>query len=195
MNMIVNRRCSPYVDSANENNRGGRRKLRAYLHSNSSAFSGFNNWNIINCENDSTVATFDKNNPGYVNLDWFMPGEGKLFKITPTFVTGGTLVCNESISNVNINCDSTVYNNGYNITLGTGTTINFADNAEIIMEGGSFTSGTNIETSNLQVILTAKNNVWQGLNLSECPAVYIYNTKFEKPDTAQYLLELTDCYD
>ncbi|MCX6162698.1 MAG: hypothetical protein NTV87_15360 [Ignavibacteriae bacterium] len=191
--MLVNRRASPVSSSSTYD---GKRIIRIKTKQNASNLSGFNNWNIIDVETDAVKAAFDKtiaNN--YIYLDTLDPGEMKLYKVLPVMVTGGTLTGNESISNVNINCDSTVYNNGYNITLGTGTTINFADNAGIIMQGGSFTSGTNIETSNPQVILTAKNNVWQGLNLSECPAVYIYNTKFEKPDTAQYLLELTDCYD
>lgn len=81
--MVINRRCSPYVDSTSEDNRGGKRKIRAYLHPNHPAFSNFKNWNIINCENNNLIANFNKANPGYINLDWFMPGEGKLFKIKP----------------------------------------------------------------------------------------------------------------
>jgi hypothetical protein len=82
--MVVNRRCSPYKNDYNIDSIGGHRKVRAYLHSNYSAFSGFNNWNIIDCENeDNIVATFNKTNPGYVDLGYFMPGEGKLFKIVP----------------------------------------------------------------------------------------------------------------
>jgi hypothetical protein len=84
--MVVNRRCSPYINDNSDDNIGGHRKVRAYIRSNYSAFSISNNWNIIDCENeDNVVATFDKTNPGYVDLGYFLPGEGKLFKIMPDF--------------------------------------------------------------------------------------------------------------
>ncbi len=160
--MIINRRCAPGDDACS-----GTRRIEIQIDStNVGDFSGFNNWKIVDLYNDSTITVFDKRISNTINLGWYNPAEAKLYKIIPVMMSGGALTGNESISNVNITCDSTVYNNGYNITFGTGTTINFADNAEIIMDGGSFTCGTNIETSNPQVILTAKNNVWKGLNLN-----------------------------
>jgi len=82
--MVVNRRCSPYKNDYSDDNIGGRRKIRAYIKSDYAAFSSSERWQIIDCENDKVIAGFDRNNPGYIDLGWFMPGEGKLFKIVPT---------------------------------------------------------------------------------------------------------------
>jgi len=79
--MIVNRRCSPFYDINGEY--GGGRYLNIQFDANASAFNGFDNWKIINVYNDSTVQTFNKNNSDLLHLGWYMPGEGKLYKIVP----------------------------------------------------------------------------------------------------------------
>lgn len=81
--MVVNRRCSPYVNDDNDNNKGGKRKIRAYLHSDYPAFTEYEKWKIINLFNNSFVSTFYKSNPGYIDLGYYMPGEGNLYKIVP----------------------------------------------------------------------------------------------------------------
>ncbi|HEY3250008.1 MAG TPA: hypothetical protein VGK25_02710, partial [Ignavibacteria bacterium] len=79
--MIVNRRCSPYRPEISED--GGRRFVKVKFDANSNAFSEFNNWRVINIENNSTVAVFDKRVVSTLDLGWYLPGEGKLYKIIP----------------------------------------------------------------------------------------------------------------
>jgi len=82
--MIINRRCSPFINSTPGDNNGGRRFVRVLFDANHSAFNGYNNWNIIDLENeDSVVVTFDKTKTENLDLDWFLPGEGRLYKIAP----------------------------------------------------------------------------------------------------------------
>jgi hypothetical protein len=48
-------------------------------------FTGFNYWYVIDTEYpEAVVGVFDKSgyNP-YVDLGWFNPGQGRLYKITP----------------------------------------------------------------------------------------------------------------
>ena len=81
--MIVNRRCSPFINETTENLRGGKRYLRIKIDANSPEFSGYNNWKIINLDSNTTTITFDKNAGALLDLGWYLPGEGKLYKITP----------------------------------------------------------------------------------------------------------------
>jgi hypothetical protein len=82
--MIVNRRCSPYKDESSENNRGGRRYLIVQFYQNSPAFDGHNTWNIYNLGNPSAQPIpFNKTSANPVVLGYFMPGEGRLYKIMP----------------------------------------------------------------------------------------------------------------
>ena len=82
--MIVNRRCSPYLNGTSLDSNGGRRFVRLLFDANHSAFNGYNNWNIIDLEDeDQVVLTFDKTRVEYLDLGWYMPGEGRLYKIAP----------------------------------------------------------------------------------------------------------------
>ena len=74
--MILNRRCSP--DDLN-----GKRFVRVQFKKNASELSGTSNWKIINLFDNSVVASFTVNNVSNVDLGWFKPGEGILYKITP----------------------------------------------------------------------------------------------------------------
>lgn len=125
--MIVNRRCSPYVDESSEDNRGGKRFIRVYFDQNHNEFNGFNSWNIVDIENPfAIVGSFNKTAlVPYVDLGWFEPGQGKLYMIVPVLPNGGTLVADEIISGGSFTCEAPVYNNGYNITIEAGTTIHF----------------------------------------------------------------------
>jgi hypothetical protein len=193
--MVVNRRCSPYKNDYNDDSIGGHRKVRAYLRSNYSDFSVAGNWSIINCENDSIVATFDKSNPGYVDLGYFLPGEGKLFKMAPTVITGGTLVGDEYI-NSTITCNKNVYNNGHNITLGSNANISFADSAGIYMSGGNLTIGSeNAESGQDKLHFTGlTGSKWQGFVLEDCGEVQIYGAYFYNILQNQPAISITNCY-
>jgi hypothetical protein len=81
--MIINRRCSPDTLIGGDYTLSGKRFIRVRFYASSSEFANFNNWKIINLYNDSTVLSFDKTSNALLDLGWFMPGEGKLYKITP----------------------------------------------------------------------------------------------------------------
>ena len=113
--MIVNRRCSPFVNDSSPSNVGGRRFVSMKI--NPSHLPGFNNWKIYDLETGDTVRTLSKTSTAYIYLGDFMPGEGRLYKLAPVMQEGGTLVADESIDNINFNCNGDVNNNGKNITL------------------------------------------------------------------------------
>lgn len=196
--MIVNRRCSPYVNDSTEDKRGGRRFIRVRFDSSHSSFAGFNNWKIIDLDSNQIVATFNKNVSSLLDLGWYMPGEGKLYKIAPVMQEGGTLVTDEECSG-EFYCNGEVYNNGKTITIKPGTTINFANtSARIIMNGGEFRSGVNTTEETAPVYLKGKNgNFWKGLSLNECGGVEMFTTYFENistyPVDSTYAATMIDC--
>ncbi len=193
--MIVNRRCSPFVETTSEDNNGGRRLVKIKFDVNSSSFAGYNNWKIVDLYNDSTILTFDKNAVQYLDLGWYMPGEAKLYKITPVILNGGTLVADETLSG-NINCNGKIYNNGYNITINEGTVITFSDTAGIEMDEGTLTCGVNADNVDAVTLQkTTNGSGWNGLVLNNCPDVGIYNTNFsgiKANDTAKAVL-ISNC--
>ncbi|MBK8381067.1 MAG: hypothetical protein IPL16_04105 [Ignavibacteria bacterium] len=196
--MIVNRRCSPFIDTTSDDNNGGRRFVKIKLHSGSSSFAGFNNWNIYNVENDSLIKTFDKNTLADINLGWFLPGEGKLYKLAPVMQEGGTLVADEEVSG-DFDCKGEVNNNGKNITLKPATTIYFSNiNARIKMNGGEFKSGYSTGDNSAPVNLKGKDgNFWKGLLLQNCSRVEILRTYFENVSPyrldSTYALDMINC--
>jgi len=194
--MVVNRRCSPF----NPNDPGlisGIRYVTVKLDSNHSDFSGFNNWSLYVLENDSLTATFDKTDNSTINLGWFLPGEGKLYKLAPVMQEGGTVVSDEDCGGFEFECRGEVLNNGHNVTIKPQTTILFAGtNARIVMNGGSFYSGSSSES--IPLYLKAKSSgTWRGLKLNNCEDAYLRNTVFENispyPVDSTYAVELTDC--
>jgi len=78
--MIVNRRCSPYYEDGDN---GGRRIIKLLFDANHSDMSGYNNWKITNVANENEYYTFNKTQWELINLSWFIPGEGRLFKLEP----------------------------------------------------------------------------------------------------------------
>ncbi|MBN8568414.1 MAG: T9SS type A sorting domain-containing protein [Ignavibacteria bacterium] len=135
--MVVNRRCSPI----SAGNPSGGRNIEIKFNANSSSFGTFNNWKIIDLETDTAVATFDKGTSSYINLGWYNPGQGKLYKVVPVMIDGGTFVTDENLSNISFGCRSAVYTNGYNLTLEKGVNITFDSQGQIVMKKGSFVSG------------------------------------------------------
>jgi len=172
--MIVNRRCSPGDDDCS-----GRRFLTISFKANSNQFAGFNNWKIIDLLNDSLIYTFDKRISNSISLGKYKPGEGKLYKIIPVMIDGGTFVCDENVTATTFNCNGIVNTGGYklNIPATNGlTTISFAQNATIQgYNGTDFNIG-----GNNQVVLQGQNgNKWRGLSINNYQNVNIYNTKFQ----------------
>jgi hypothetical protein len=150
--IMVNRRCVPEI-----NNNGDLRQLKIKF--DSAQLAGFNNWKIIDLDSNKVVRTFAKDSNLYIDMGVYQPGEGKLYKLAPVMQEGGTLVADESVSGT-FECKAEVNNNGYNVTLSPGTTINFSDaDARIKMNGGSFRSGVNPGESTSPVFLKGKTGV------------------------------------
>jgi hypothetical protein len=169
--MIVNRRCSPFVNDNNDENHGGKRKICLVFHANHPAFEGPNSWDIIDLGNPTAQhIQFDKTIEQLIDLGQdFDPGEGRLYKIVPTAQIGGNLFCDENISNEEFTCLDTVYNNGHNITIGSGTTIHFTDSSKFIMNGGTFQlGGPNYNGPCNISIGAASGNRWTGFDFNNC---------------------------
>lgn len=73
--MIVNRRCSPFYDSIPEQESGIR-----YVQIKLDPMSGSHYWDITEIGGSLSVR-FDGSSISTIDLDWFRPGEGKLYKI------------------------------------------------------------------------------------------------------------------
>jgi len=84
--MIVNRRTSPAGIEICD----GRRYVIIRFDS-VNVFEGFNNWQIKDLYRDSITAVFNKNAIDTINLGIFQPGEGRLYKISPVMIDGGTM--------------------------------------------------------------------------------------------------------
>ena len=194
--MLLNRRCSPGDDDCS-----GRRFVSVKFDTTGTEFNDFNNWKIIDLYTDSTVATFDKRNGSAISLGKFKPGEGKLYKIAPVMVEGGTLVCDEEIYGADFDCNGIVYNNGNNVTIYEGTTVSFANNIYWSFSGGRFECGLANNSSIIpsdSVRLKGKNGCnWGGIILQECSLTLIQYTTFNNlsnPDnnTDKYALQFID---
>jgi len=175
--MIINTRCSPYVSGGDN---GGRRFVRVKFDANAGEFSHFNNWKIIDLEDNSTVLTFDKRTTSNLDLGWINPGQGKLYKLIPTFIAGGTLVCDESFSGVSFNCNGSVTGNNKKITIGGSVNINFKDSTGIFMSGGTFKCGAYTESlaPTKSVNLHSQSGMqWAGLCFNDIDTVIIQNTE------------------
>jgi hypothetical protein len=167
--------------------------MRVKFKPNTQNLAGFLNWNIKNVENDSLIGILNSGSYTYIDLGWFKPGEGKLYKITPLAYEGGTMVCDESFLNKSFTCNGIINNNGYNLTIGRNCTITFDTGAGIVMNGGSLYCGEMNHSTTLQ----AKSGMtWKGISCSDCEEVCIRNTTINgvNPDkTSDGILSLSDC--
>ncbi|HCN36619.1 MAG TPA: hypothetical protein DIS94_02765 [Bacteroidetes bacterium] len=194
--MLVNRRCSPYVGNNSVDNIGGRRLISTKFNSNK--LNNFNNWKIIDVSDSSVIKTFNKNSNQEISFGFFQPGEGRLYKLAPVMQEGGTLVTDEEFGGLEFNCEGNVYNNGFNMTIGTNTIINFAYNTKIEMTGGNFicNSGTEVGVNYFRGL---NNEKWEGLKFTGCPVVNIQATEFDDlispghPDDFNFALKFVDC--
>ncbi len=191
--MISNQRCSPYKESISEN--GGRRNIKILLDTNSTGFSGFNNWCIIDLDSNKTVTVFDKRANALLDLGWYNPGQGKLYKVAPVMQEGGTFVCDEAVSTSAFTCNGTVFNNGYDLKISPNTTITFSNHAGIEMNGGSFECGE-FSTENNMVTFNGTDSS-KGIILSDCSNVGIYKTTINdlKNDSSETAILISNTYD
>ena len=196
--MIVNRRCSPHYEPGvdprfPDGENGGSRDVRVRFQD--SKLLTYNNWKIIDLANNQSIYYTKGQYPYLADLGWYMPGEGRLYKMLPVMKAGGILAGNEDISGQEFTCTDTVYSNGYNITLGSGTTIHFTDTSTIVMNGGTFQMGDSSYHGSPNVTVNAlSGNSWHGLSFTNC-TVKIYNSTFSniKNDTS-YALNIIDCH-
>ena len=195
--MILNRRCSPHT----QNDCGGLRNIRIkFADFNFPATIGFlrfRNLNIIDLETGNIVATFDKhqnNSHPIIDLGWFEPGEGKLFKLEEVPKSGGTLVTDEIITGESFTCEAPVYNNGYNITIGANTTIHFNDSSKFVMTGGVFTVGDQNTSAPQNITSDAvPGGSWRGHSFTNCE-VKIYGATFTGlANDTTYAVNIIDC--
>jgi hypothetical protein len=169
--MIVNRRCSPFINDNNDDNHGGKRKICVVFYENHQEFEHSNNWVVTElCGFHMTPHTFDKHYASFIDLgEDFLPGEGRLYKIAPVPEVGGTLICDENITGQDFTCLDTVYNNGHNITIGSGTSIHFTDSSKIIMNGGTFQLGDPNYNGPCNVSIgAASGSHWTGFDFNNC---------------------------
>lgn len=139
--MIINKRCSPFFNYTSSDNIGGRRIVT--IKWNSSKLEGFNNWKLIDLNNDSCIRVIDRRDTNFMFLGDFFPGEGKLYKLAPVMQDGGTLVADEDCGGFEFECRGEVNNGGHDITIVPNTTNVFVDtSARIVMDNSSFHSGS-----------------------------------------------------
>ncbi len=178
--LMVNRRCYPDINQGD----GDLRNL--YIKFNANELPDYNTWKITDVNDNSIEGVeFIKNSGLFVDLGpsmrKFDPGEGKLFKISPVMQSGGTLVCDENIQGGTFTLQDTLYTNGYNLTIGFGTTINFTDSACIIVNGGSFICGDVAQPTHERNIIFkgVTGNSWSGLSFNNCSLVNINSAQFQ----------------
>jgi len=191
--MIVNKRCSPKLTQSTND---GERFIRVAFDQNSDEFPVYNSWKIIDVENmDTEVGRFNKTalNP-FVDLGWFDPGQGKLYKIVPVLPTGGILAGDEDITSQSFTCEAPVYNNGYNITIGANTTIHFNDSSKFVMSGGVFTVGDQNTSAPQNITSDAvPGGSWRGHSFTNCE-VKIYGATFTGlANDTTYAVNIIDC--
>jgi len=194
--MLVNRRCVPENDTHfTPDNRFVKIKFNA-----ASLPGSWKSWQISEVGGNTRPINFNKNS-GYINLGttagsmgWFKPGEGKLFKITPTTQTGGDLVCDEVITGESFTCEDTIFNNGYNINIGAGTNMKFTDSSCIVMNGGVFTMGDQQVTGSQNITFDGESgNLWRGHSFTGTE-IHIYGASFSGlANDSVYALNMVDC--
>ncbi|MGV8018256.1 MAG: hypothetical protein AB2L26_08780 [Ignavibacteria bacterium] len=77
--MLVNRRASPVTEAGYD----GRRLVRIRLKANFADFSNSGKWKITDLVTNTVKATFDKKQNNTIDLEMLMPGEFKLYKLSP----------------------------------------------------------------------------------------------------------------
>ena len=185
--MILNRRASYHKDAQNEDNWGGRRKIKIKF--TSAELGGPVNWKLYDLENGALVTTFNSQSTGLIDLGDFMPGQGKLYRMVPVIHDGGTLVADEVINDDALILD-TVWTDGFNLTIEEGQTITFDTNGVIVAEGGNFICGDISGTQGVDLLGTSE---WNGIKLIGCDTVKVYNTTIEAIKDSLYAIDMYNC--
>ncbi|MBE2216944.1 MAG: hypothetical protein IAE90_01995 [Ignavibacteria bacterium] len=77
--MITNRRCSPIQANFND----GRRYISVVVDAGPAYFQGSTKWKVVNALDESVAGVFEGGSIALIDLGWYNPGEGKLYKIIP----------------------------------------------------------------------------------------------------------------
>jgi len=188
--ILSNRRCVPNIPEGSAN--GDFRQLKVKF--NGSELMTFNNWSVVDVTTGQTVCVFPRLSTAFYDFGTFNPGEGRLYRIAPTFVTGGELVEDEDISGVSFICEAPVYNNGQNVTFGSNTNIRFRDSSFIEMDGGVFTVGDQNTSAPQNITSDAvSGSSWSGHTFTNCE-VKIYGATFTGlANDTTYAVNIIDC--
>lgn len=81
--MIINKRCSPFVDETSDDNLGGKRWIEILFKFYHPDINSSNIWIIRDVIDTGWTAKFDKSLNREVSLGAFMPGEGRLYSLQP----------------------------------------------------------------------------------------------------------------
>jgi hypothetical protein len=85
--MIENKRCSPFISDTTEDQLGGKRWINILFKTRHSEMESSKTWKITDLADPNWSITFDKTQNQYVDLGPFMPGEGKLYSMSPQDIT------------------------------------------------------------------------------------------------------------
>ncbi|MFA4924210.1 MAG: hypothetical protein WC557_08480, partial [Ignavibacteriaceae bacterium] len=92
----------------------------------------YNNWKVTEV---GTSNTWTVSNTGSFTTN-YQPGEGKLFKMEPVMLAGGTLAYNENIP------QTTTLNSGITLSIQPGVSLTFTNGASLIVNGTLIANGT-----------------------------------------------------
>jgi hypothetical protein len=188
--MIVNKRCSPEKSGYPD----GKRKIKVLFDVNHPEINAYDNWKIrdLGRPGEPVGTTFVRSAGQWVNLDWFKPGEGKLYKLEPVFPNGGTLQGDEIIPSGNYTILDTIFTNGYDLTIEAGASLHFTDSSTIVVSGGKFTAGTPYGMGASFGAVTG--NAFHGLYFSDGAEVKIYNSTFSGlANDTSYAVNIVNC--
>jgi hypothetical protein len=193
--MLVNRRCSPPKQEDQET--AGLRFVKVTFDANASPLNHFVNWKLKDLEDNSVVAVINASTATTVDLGRYNPGEGKLYKLIPVMVDGGTFAYDEICGGIEFPCNGQVNNGTQDLTIIPGTTIDFSNEGKIVMSYGELTIGSNGDNVPGVTLRGKTGNYWDGITLSKCTNVNIFHTGIN--DIVPYLpginyaIKLTDC--
>jgi hypothetical protein len=146
--MVVNRRCL--------SNEG--RHITIKLDKSS---TGLKNWKVTDVATNTSYVVLDT---GTVSID-LGPGRGKLFRLEPVMIAGGTLAYNETIpQNTSFQVKGNVIvPSGKTLTINSGSNLTFIDSSKLTVSGTLIINGT----SNNKAKLDFTSGVtWRGLFLN-----------------------------
>ncbi|MBE2279543.1 MAG: T9SS type A sorting domain-containing protein [Ignavibacteriaceae bacterium] len=189
--MIVNRRC---------NMPGSTRDIQITIECPDTSFK---QWKLTDLsENKDTIFSLSGSN--FQIQHRYSPGTGKLFKLQPVLISGGVVTVNENVSkDIIVEADVTISNNA-TLTVQPGKTLEFRNNAKLILIGGGKLKAIGTTNSKITFDFVSKN--WTAGNgilnynksaviknaLIKNSAVGFYSY-YSEGDTLENV-EITQCY-